>query len=213
MVHDFSIDTQVDPLVNSPIQSDADNTAFEPPADLCNQCGKCCRMATPGIVESRLHELANNGHTEAQAFLDVFMPYPSVEAARAVMPDHVAKVEQLLQQDNHTYKDALTFYHCRHIQPDNRCGIYADRPLFCRQTPRNGWMVMPPGCGFEGWQFTQREQQVWDIRKLKEHLQFLEALSPDGIHHPLRPTEPLQPLRDAVAERVSMWARFGAEDW
>jgi Fe-S-cluster containining protein len=192
---------------------EVDENPIQPPASLCNQCGKCCRMATPGVPQSRLQDLAEQGNTEAQAFLAIFTPYADLDAARKAMPEHVAKVEASLAQDNHPYVTELTFYHCRHIQPDNTCGIYAKRPLFCQQTPRNGWMVMPPGCGYEGWQFSQREQHMWDIRQLKEHLSFLEALSPDGVHHPLRPQELLQPLRDAVAQRVAMWQRFGAEDW
>ena len=195
------------------VEENPGQSLAQPPAALCNQCGKCCRMATPGLPQSRLQELAEQGHTEAQAFLDVFTPYPNLEAARQAMPDHVAKVESSLAQDNHPYVSDLTFYHFRHIQPDNTCGIYEQRPMFCRQTPRNGWMVMPPGCGYEGWQFHQREQHMWDIRQLKEHLFFLEALSLDGEHHPLRPQESLQPLRDAVAQRVAVWQRFGSLEW
>jgi Fe-S-cluster containining protein len=203
----------MDDITIAPVDPSSTVTQNPPPGDLCNQCGKCCRMATPGgINHAQLQVMAQAGNPSAQAFLSVFVPYASHEEARQAMPDHVDRMQAAMADKPEAW-EALSFYYCKHLQPNNHCGIYETRPVFCQLTPRNGWMVMPPGCGYEGWQFAQREQQKHDIRLLKAQLQFFEALSPDGIHHPLYPEQTLTQIREAVAQRIAPLVKYGADHW
>ena len=71
---------------------------------------------------------------------------------------------------------------------------------------------MPPGCGFEGWQFEQREQHKANIRSLKETLFWMEMLSPDGIHMPNQ-QKTLKALHEQITQAIEPWQRFGAQHW
>jgi Fe-S-cluster containining protein len=181
----------------------------EPRADLCHKCGRCCRSATAAQSHEKLTAMAAAGNEDAVAFLRVFEPYESIEAARAVVPE---QVDQVLA--HHKAEDGpLTFYHCKHVSPEGLCGIYEDRPNFCKGAPYHGWSLMPPGCGFEGWQFAEREKQKQMIRSLKEQLFLLEQLSADGVHHPLDPEKKLAEMRALVDAKIEPWRRFGADGW
>jgi hypothetical protein len=122
--------------------------------------------------------------------------------------DNVLKVAQ-----DREFSEDLTFYHCRYVTPEGLCGIYERRPRFCRSAPEHGWSVMPPGCGYEGWQFEQREKHKNMIRNLKTSLYQLQQLSPDGVHHPTRPDTKLADLEAKIEEKIAPWRRFGADLW
>ena len=78
-------------------------------------------------------------------------------------------------------ENEITFYYCPNLTKDNKCSIHVTRPDCCRRAPRNGWSIFPPGCGFKGWQFQQRERVKGLIRKIKEHIIELELLEPETI--------------------------------
>ncbi len=180
--------------------------------DLCHKCGRCCKSATTFHSYKELQRRVELGEEGAMEFLRVFQPFPSIEAARKAVPEQVDQVIRVLEREDRLVWDDLTFYHCRYVTEEGLCGIYEERPSFCKQFPVHGWGVIPPGCGFEGWQYSQRETQQAQVRKLKE-LQFqMEMLSPDGIHMPTR-NMTLDELRASIADVMEPWVRFGAENW
>lgn len=192
-----------------------DQMPVEPTAlpDLCHKCGRCCRSATTYNSHAKLLELAERGEPEAVDFLEIFEPFPSVEAARAVVPEQVDQVMQEVAHRPDMRVEDVTFYHCRYVTDEGLCGIYERRPRCCREAPGHGWSLMPPDCGFEGWQFEQREKQKRMIRDLKTSAYIMEQMSPDGVHHPTRPDTTLAELRQTVSDKIRPWKLFGAEYW
>jgi Fe-S-cluster containining protein len=181
--------------------------------DLCHKCGRCCKSATTYTSYSDLMKRVEEGDEEASEFLRVFEPYDSLEDARKAVPGQVTRVlEEIEQRDDMSVEDT-TFYHCRYVTPEGICGIYDTRPRCCRDAPVHGWSMMPPGCGFEGWQFQQREQHKQSIRNLKTSFHTLEQLSPDGKTHPLKPEESLDDLKARIDEKINAWAQYGSETW
>lgn len=195
--------------------STADNNdipEIEERPDLCHKCGRCCRSATTYNSYKQLQELVEQGEPEAIAFLEIFEPFPSIEEARKVVPEQVDQVMSVVNSREDMSAEDVTFYHCRYVTEEGLCGIYERRPRCCRDAPHHGWAVMPPGCGFEGWQFFQREKHKADIRKLKE-LQFqMQALSPDGVHMPAR-NMTLAELGDIVNDAIKPWTPYGSQFW
>ncbi len=183
-----------------------------PLPDLCHKCGRCCNSATTFLPHRELLRLVAEGEKEAIDFLEIFEPFPSVEAARSVVPEQVDRVMQVIADRDDMDVNDVTFYHCRYVTEEGLCGIYERRPRCCREAPVHGWSVMPPGCGFEGWQFEQRERHQADVRKLKEMQFQMEMLSPDGIHMPTR-NMTLDELRASIGGAIKPWVRFGAEQW
>jgi Fe-S-cluster containining protein len=181
--------------------------------DLCHKCGKCCRSATTYNSYKKLQELCEKGDKEAIDFLEIFEPYESIEAARAVVPEQVEQVLDVISRRKDMNLDEVTFYHCRYVTEEGLCGIYERRPRCCREAPAHGWSVMPPGCGFEGWQFEQREKQKRMIRELKTIAYTMEQLSPDGVTHPVRPDTTIADLKRTVDDKIKAWKPFGSEYW
>ena len=197
-----------------PIVAAGEQGAPAPPLpDLCHKCGRSCKSATTFNTHDTLLKMAEAGDKEAIDFLEVFEPFESIEAARAVVPEQVAQVIDTVENRDDMKVEELTFYHCRYVTPEGLCGIYERRPRCCREAPGHGWSVMPPGCGFEGWQFLQRESQTRLVRDVKQGLFAMEQLSPDGKQHPLRPEESLDELRAKVKDQLAGWKRFGSEHW
>jgi Fe-S-cluster containining protein len=181
--------------------------------DLCHKCGKCCRSATTYHNHQKLTEMAEQGVKDAVDFLSVFKPYHSIEDARLVEPEQVAQVLNVVEARDDMSIEDVTFYYCEHVSPECLCTIYERRPRCCREAPGHGWSAMPPGCGFEGWQFEQREKQKRMIRDLKTSAYIMEQMSPDGVHHPVRPDTTLDDLRQMVLEKIKPWKPFGAHYW
>jgi Fe-S-cluster containining protein len=182
------------------------------PQGVCNQCGRCCRSATTYYPYKKLLEMVEQGEKEAIDFLEIFEPYSSIEEARKVVPEQVNHVFEVIKRRGDINPEDVTFYKCRYINDQNLCTVYERRPRCCREAPRHGWSAMPPGCGFEGWQFDQREKQKKLIRTLKESLHIMEMLSPDGKTMPTRDV-PLDDLRQVVKDKIKPWRRFGADLW
>ncbi len=180
--------------------------------DLCHKCGRCCRSATTAYTHEEIEQMFAEGKQEAVEFLSIFEPFPSLEEAKKVVPEQVEQVLEVLSHKEGFDPDKVTFYHCRYVTEEGLCGIYERRPRCCIDAPYNGWAVMPPGCGFEGWQFLQREKQRSDIRKLKEVQFQMEILSPDGVHVPSGQMT-LEDVRNSVSETIKPWLGFGAEHW
>ena len=193
--------------------NDANASPANPLPDLCHKCGRCCKSATTYNTHSKLVAMAEQGSQEAIDFLEIFEPYASLEEARAAVPEQVEQVMKVITERADMDENDVTFYHCRYVTPEGLCGIYERRPRCCREAPGHGWSVMPPGCGFEGWQFAQREKHKRMVRDLKNMAYLMEQASPDGVNHPTRPGVTLEQLKQVVDEKIAPWKPFGADHW
>src|SRR5688572_184766 len=90
----------------------------EPLPDLCHKCGRCCRSATTYNSHQKLLELAAQGEKEAIDFLEIFEPFPSIEAARAVVPEQVDQVMKVVESRDDMKVEEVTFYHCRYVSDE-----------------------------------------------------------------------------------------------
>jgi Fe-S-cluster containining protein len=188
------------------------NELPESAPDLCHKCGRCCVSATTFHSHKTLLEKAASGEIEAQEFLRVFTPFPSLDEARKVVPEQVDNIIDVVTHRDDMALEDLTIYYCQHVTEEGLCGIYETRPRCCKDAPGNGFSAMPPGCGYEGWQFLQREKIRSDIRKLKEMHHAAKTLSPDGIHTPSGDST-LLALAERVAQVTQAWKRHGVEFW
>lgn len=177
-------------------------------------CGTCCRVATAPYSHEKLLELAKNsdeiGDESAKEFLRIFEPYSSIEAAREVSAPTVDNILKHVQNSG-MYSHEVTFYRCRHIQDNNLCGIYENRPELCSRAPSTAWAVFPLGCGFEGWLFQKREEIKQKIRKQKEYLISFETELKTAQN-----PEIIQKLTDSIAkikETIARLDKYGSKDW
>ena len=107
-------------------------------------------------------------------------------------------------------KKEVEIWYCPHIDEQNRCTIYEDRPSFCRSYPKNGWIVTPPGCGYKGWQYEQREKQKKIIRKLKEQLLILKTNASNNFQDDIIIVKELE---EKILEKIAKYKKYGADNW
>lgn len=113
-----------------PRQSGAVQGQFYERTGGCNQCGKCC---------SHIYLVYNQ-----QTINSVQM----LEDIQAKNPEYRYFKPLLSESD----EEGLLFQ-CVHLQADKTCGIYDNRPDFCRQYPSEHAMLMggklAEGCGYQ----------------------------------------------------------------
>ena len=150
---------------------------FNEPLPNCCQLGSCCKGASPSKPFPQLLERAAEGDDFARGFFSIMTPYLSHEDARRVVPDIVERtLHAARKQEEFSDSGALAFYHCRYQTEDNRCGVWEDRPQFCRDYPDTPFVVMAAGCAFEPWAKTCREkyqalkQNIADLKAFREEL-------------------------------------------
>ncbi len=203
---------ELDDSIKNEIEQFEEETAQEPfPQYLCKMCGKCCKSITTNRTFEELKVLAEQGSTEAIEFVETFKPFPSIEEARKVVPEQIDQVLKILKNESGFNIEKVTFYYCPFINEDNKCTIYERRPNCCRRAPSHGWSAMPPGCGFEGWQFEQREKHKRMIRSIKEYFYTIESLSKDGKVPGKDQT--IEELKAIIDAKIKPWERFGALFW
>lgn len=181
------------------------------PQSLCKMCGKCCRLSTTSTPYEKIKQMAEEGDEGAIDFLDIFVPYDSVEDAQKVDADTVNNIVELLSKDGKYDKETITFYHCKYIQPDNLCGNYEKRKTLCKHFPATPWAIVPPGCGFEGWLFWKREEIKQNVRKEKEELLELKLLKKRT-----RDTETLKKIElveQKLQRNIDLYKKYGSENW
>ncbi len=129
-------------------------TLLKLPQHLCKQRGICCKVATfKGSLS--LDAIRALGQTDdpnaehARVFASIFAAYPSQDAVREVADGFVDRVrEQAVAHGKDP--EAITFFKCRFVLEDGRCGVHEDRPTGCRAYPfPHKKTVYHPGCGFE----------------------------------------------------------------
>lgn len=93
----------------------------------CNSCGQCC---------SGIHLIHGDSVIE------------SVEQFERLKQQH-EDYRHFVPIDE---SDIGLVFRCSNLQPDNTCGIYDDRPLFCKKYPSEATLmfggVLAPKCGF-----------------------------------------------------------------
>lgn len=188
-----------------------DNNHSEFPQYLCKMCGKCCRSITTVYTHNELKDLAEKGADEAKVFVEIFKPFASIEDAKKIIPEQIEQILAELSQTEGFDINKVTFYYCPHIKDDNKCGIYEHRPECCKRAPTGPWACMPPGCGFEGWQFEEREKIKKKVRKLKEYLITAEAVAEDGMI-PGKDMS-LEQLREIIKQKLKPWEKYGSLYW
>jgi Fe-S-cluster containining protein len=148
------------------------------PQELCNTCGKCCRIATfkGGLNYDQLLALSQSSPMDedeaiqvdgAKDFLTIFEPYASTAEARKFAPEFVDQTLALFNKKD----DEMAFFYCRYLGDDNLCKIHEDRPHLCRMYPiPHERTLFNPGCGFE-------EQAKKNWAEIKEILAQLDELT------------------------------------
>ena len=142
------------------------------PQHLCKQRGICCKVATfkGSLSFEEIQALAADptatGHESARDFAAIFLPYASQVEVRKIANDFVDRVRHVVEKRGDD-PDKISFFHCKYVLEDGRCGVHEDRPVGCRMYPfphKN--TIYHPGCGFE-----QQGGQNWSqIEKILETL-------------------------------------------
>ncbi len=191
--------------------NDVGFSAKNRPQRLCKMCGQCCTMAVCQYTQEELKEFSSCEESEASDFLKCFEPYETLDKPKLISPKYVEIVINKLKEQGKYVEGAQIFYHCKHIGEDGKCTKYENRYGWCHRTPTHAWTLMPPDCGFRGWQFAVREQVKYNIRKLKERLYECEVLYGEGFI----PSKNMSvaALRKIVNEKIKAFERFGSLNW
>lgn len=153
--------------------------ALNEPLPQCCSLGSCCKGASPSTPYHQLLKRAANPEDNfARTFFSIMIPYKNHAEAETVVPGLVSRTKAAALKQPDVFKcDAdLVFYHCRFLLENNRCGIWEDRPQFCRDYPDTPFIVMAPGCAFEPWRdtcqkkFNALKSNVDDLKQLKKSL-------------------------------------------
>lgn len=154
------------------------NELLKLPQELCNTCGKCCRIATfkGGFTYEQVLDLSQKTPQDddeaiqvdgAKDFLTIFVPYESTAEARKYAPEFVAQTLAHFGKAD----DEMTFFTCKYLGENNLCSIHEDRPHLCRMYPiPHERTLFNPGCGFK-----EQAQKNW--AEIQDILQRLEELS------------------------------------
>jgi Fe-S-cluster containining protein len=181
------------------------------PNGLCRKCGRCCKViVNPDYTYEELTAMREKGEEYAKEFLNLFEPYPSVEAAKRVDEAAVNNIIEKLKSQLYNTSN-ITFYHCRYISSDNLCAIYEERPEICAKYPATGWVVVPPKCGYEAWGFIQRENDMQAVRKAKEAIIDLDIVKNKSTdpHFP----EKIESVRKKLNSVIDTFYRYGSNNW
>ncbi len=182
------------------------------PQDLCKMCGKCCKVVTTPVPYEELLEKAKNNDKAAKDFLDIFVPFDSIEAAREKDASIVDNIIDTMKSDNPDFSpEGMTFYTCKYLGKDNKCTNYEERPALCRRFPATPWAITPPDCGFEGWLFWKREEIKEKIRHEKEELLELKLLKTRNVNQQIM--ERIQVVENKIHKNIDLYKKYGSEFW
>ncbi len=182
------------------------NMVKDRPQSLCRKCGNCCKVATTKDSYKELLEKKVNGDKAAIDFLEIFEPYDSVEDAKKVAPD---VVENILK--HYGQSETITFYKCKHIQKNNKCGIYKNRPFLCQLNPLSAWSVVPPSCGFKQWLEIQKTRRIAEIKEQKYTVEELKTLK-KMVKDPNLIDE-IEKRIIKCQEIIDYYEKYGSKDW
>jgi Fe-S-cluster containining protein len=148
------------------------------PQSLCKQRGICCQVAVFKGLHTHQDLLAMQAQPDiegemARDFASIFVPYPSQAVVRELSPVFVDRVRAFATQKQQD-PDQITFYACKYVLADGRCGVHEDRPTGCRRYPiphKNS--LFHPGCGYEATSATNWARIVEILTQLGIADQFL----------------------------------------
>lgn len=181
------------------------------PQHLCHMCGRCCRVVTTTKPYEELKRLFDEGDEGAKDFLKIFEPYPSIQAAREVDAELVDNVIEQMKEDGTYEEDKMTFYGCKYLLDNNMCSIYEERPALCRHCPSTPWVIVPPGCGFEGWLFMMREEDKQKVRKAKEDFLELQLLKKKTANPEV--LKKIASVEHKIQSTIDCYKKYGSEFW
>lgn len=188
-----------------------DNYLSKRPQELCNMCGRCCRVVTTSKSYEELKKLQEENDEGACEFLKIFVPYSSIEEARKVDKELVDNIIKLLKEDGNYDESRMTFYGCKYLLDNNMCSIYEQRPTLCIHCPSTPWSIVPPGCGFEGWLFMERENAKQKVRKAKEDLLELKLLKNKSDDPDL--LKRIASVEHKIQNTIELYKKYGSYDW
>ncbi len=183
------------------------NMIKDRPQSLCKMCGKCCRVVTTEDTYEKILEKIENGDKFAKDFLSIFVPFKSIEDARK---ESAEIVDNILNRTSQKLED-ITFYKCRYLRDDNKCGDYEHRPLLCILNPFSPWSIVPPECGFQGWLNEQKELKIKEIKHQKENLAELNELL--NIAKTQNQIDEIKKRISKTEEIIAYYEKYGAKDW
>jgi len=100
----------------------------------CNQCGKCCTHIYLVYGQQTI--------TSVEMF----------EEIKATNPEYHS-FKPLVQESGETSSEDGLLFQCTHLQADNTCADYENRPDFCRKYPSEQSLLMggklAEGCGYK----------------------------------------------------------------
>lgn len=188
-----------------------ENYLAKRPQHLCHMCGKCCRVVTTSISYAELKQMEQDGDKGAVDFLSLFVPYDSIESARNVDAGVVDNIINRLKSDGSFDEKEITFYGCKYLQDNNLCSRYETRLDLCKHCPSTPWSIVPPGCGFEGWLFWQREEIKQKIRKSKEELLELKLLRMRTKDE--NTLQKINIVEHKIQRGIDFYKKYGSENW
>lgn len=188
-----------------------ENYLAKRPQHLCHMCGKCCRVVTTSLSYAELKQMEQDGNKGAVDFLSLFVPYDSIESARNVDAGVVDNIINRLKSDGSFDEKEITFYGCKYLQDNNLCSRYETRLDLCKHCPSTPWSIVPPGCGFEGWLFWQREEIKQKIRKSKEELLELKLLRMRTKDE--NTLQKINIVEHKIQRGIDFYKKYGSENW
>lgn len=188
-----------------------ENYLAKRPQHLCHMCGKCCRVVTTSLSYAELKQMEQDGDKGAVDFLSLFVPYDSIESARNVDAGVVDNIINRLKSDGSFDEKEITFYGCKYLQDNNLCSRYETRLDLCKHCPSTPWSIVPPGCGFEGWLFWQREEVKQKIRKSKEELLELKLLRMRTKDE--NTLQKINIVEHKIQRGIDFYKKYGSENW
>lgn len=188
-----------------------ENYLAKRPQHLCHMCGKCCRVVTTSLSYAELKQMEQDGDKGAVDFLSLFVPYDSIESARNVDAGVVDNIIKRLKSDGSFDENGITFYGCKYLQDNNLCSRYETRLDLCKHCPSTPWSIVPPGCGFEGWLFWQREEIKQKIRKSKEELLELKLLRMRTKDE--NTLQKIDIVEHKIQRGIDFYKKYGSENW
>jgi len=167
------------------------------PLPKCCSNGACCKGASPSTPYHQLLARATQGDDFARGFFSIMVPYASHAEAEAVVPGLVERtLKAARKQEAFQSPEDIVFYQCRYLTTENRCGVWEDRPQFCRDYPDTPFVVMAPGCAFEGWgeackkKYNAMKAEVEQLKSLQAELAELKTLQDPALLKDVLPSGP-----------------------
>ena len=177
------------------------------PQSLCKMCGDCCRVVTTKYTYQELLEKQKQGDSSAIDFLSVFVPFETIEDAKKESSEIV---ENILKRTPQKLED-ITFYKCKYLRDDNKCGDYENRPLLCRLNPFSAWSIVPPNCGFQGWLEEQKQQKINEIKHQKDNLKELNELL--KIAQNQNQIDEINKRIEKINDILKYYEKYGSNEW